>query len=465
MATPPPVVVPSREICRVTIEGPKGRADLALPVSTPLAELLPALLPHVVPDPADRGTTPWVLQRLGEAPLAIDGTPETLGLRHGDLLYLRPEEQPLAALHFDDIADGVAHTVNNQPGRWRPELTSRFALALASLTLAALVLTVLRAGPGSVTGAVCLVISVFLAVGAAAAMREQAGRAVVLTAALWACVFAGAAGLALRRGAGDGFDLGARSAAMALGALAVMASMLLGVGALPITLAGTLVSVAAVGAVGIALFVALHLDPAQAAGLVAVAMFVVGHFSSNLALRLAQLRVPHLPHDARELQEDIDPEPEERIALRVRAAAAYLDILSLTCAASYAVAFWLLVGHRGWIGWVLPVVLSCAVVLHSRDRTGVMQRVPAVLVGAFGIGLVLIERAAGDGPVGWSVVSGVLLVGAVLMVVGAWRLPTSRLRPLWGQIGDTVEMLSAVAVLPLLLQLLHVYAFFRALAG
>lgn len=60
---------------------------------------------------------------------------------------------------------------------------------------------------------------------------------------------------------------------------------------------------------------------------------------------------------------------------------------------------------------------------------------------------------------------GLLLLAALLLLVGAWRLPTSRLRPLWGHIGDILELLSAIALLPLLLQLLHVYAFFRALAG
>jgi type VII secretion integral membrane protein EccD len=465
MTTPPPVAPPVREVCRVTIEGPTSRADLALPVSTAIAELLPALLPHVAPQPADRSTTPWVLQRLGEAPLDPDGTPETLGLRHGDVLHLRPEDDPLPALHFDDIADGVAHTLNNQPGRWRPELTRRFTLALASLTLAVLAITVLSIGPGPLTAAVYAAIALILAGGSVVGRREGADGGAVLTAALAACAFAGAAGLALPSAADSGFDPGVTGLAMAVSGVAVMAAVLLAFGPLPLTVAGTALTTAAVTAIAIILFVTLHLDPAQTAGLVAVAMFIVGHFAPNLALRLAQLRVPHLPHDAEELQEDIEPEPEERVALRVTAASAYLNILSLTCAVAYAVAFWLLAQHPGWIGWALPPVFSCAVVLHSRDQTGVLQRISAVLVGWFGIALVLTERVAGTGLGDWSIASGLLLAAAVLLLVGAWRLPTSRLRPVWGHIGDILEMLSTIALLPLLLQLLHVYAYFRALAG
>jgi type VII secretion integral membrane protein EccD len=211
--------------------------------------------------------------------------------------------------------------------------------------------------------------------------------------------------------------------------------------------------------------VTLDLDPAQTAGIVAMAMFVLGHFAPNLSLRLARLRVPHLPHDAEELQDDIDPEPEERVALRVTTASAYLNILSLSSAAAYTVAFWLLAHHPGWIGWLMPLVFGCVILLHARGQTGVLQRVPAVLAGGFGIAVVLIERVADNGAQDRGTVSGLLLVAAVLLLVGAWRLPTSRLRPLWGHIGDILEMVAAIALLPLLLQLLHVYAYFRSLAG
>ncbi len=74
--------------------------------------------------PHRRGTRhpghPWTLQRLGEDPLDPEATPESAGLRDGDVLHLRPAEAALPALHFDDVSDGVAHTVGSGPGRWRP---------------------------------------------------------------------------------------------------------------------------------------------------------------------------------------------------------------------------------------------------------------------------------------------------------------------------------------------------------
>jgi type VII secretion integral membrane protein EccD len=460
----PAVAPPSREVCRLTIEGPTSRADLALPLSTPISELLPALLPHVVPDPADR-TTPWVLQRLGEHPLDLDGTPETLGLRHGEVLYLRSDDDPLPALHFDDIADGVTHVLGNQPGRWRPELTHHLTLALASFTLAGFAVAVLGVGPGPLTASICLFTALVLAGGCFAGRRLDADGGVMIVAGLAACAFGGLAGLVLPRAADGGYGLGLTGLAAAAGGVALMAAALLGFGLLSLTAAGTALAAAAVTAVGVALSVVTVWDPVRTAAVVAVTMFILGHFAPNLSLRLARLRVPYLPHDAEELQEDIEPEPEDRVALRATMASTYLNILSLSAAAAYAVAFWLLVHHDGWIGWLMPLVFSGAVVLQSRGMTGILQRVPAVLVGAFGFGLVLIERTAGTGVDGRITVLGLLLVAAVLLLVGAWRLPTTRLRPLWGHLGDILEMLTAMALLPLLLQLLHVYAFFRALAG
>ncbi len=464
MTTPQPIAAPpAREVCRVTIEGPSSRADLALPLSTPLAELLPALLPHVATDPADRAT-PWRLQRLGEDLLDPDGTPETLGLRHGDVLYLRPDDDPLPAVHFDDIADGVSHVLGNQPGRWRPELTARLALTLAALTLAGLAFTVLRPGPGGVTAALCAFTALILAAGCVLGRRSGAPGGVVQTAGLAGCAFAGLAGLALPRAADGGYDLGVTALAAAAGGVAVVAAILMGLGALPLTLSGTALTTAALVTIGIILSGWLGLDPVETAGVVAVAMFVIGHFAPNLSLRLAQLRVPHLPHDAEELQDDIEPEPEDRVAQRVIIGTACLNVFSLSSAVAYAVGLWLMASEPGWIGWLLPLVLSSAVILQARDLTGILQRVPQVLAGGFGLLLVPTERFT-TGLSGWATVLGLLLVAAALLLVGAWKLPRSRLRPLWAHLGDILEMIAAIALLPLLLQMLHVYAFFRSLAG
>ncbi|MFE2887152.1 type VII secretion integral membrane protein EccD [Streptomyces sp. NPDC059272] len=465
MTTAVPLPARTAEVCRLTVEAPDGRADLAVPVTTPVSALLPVLLRHTAAGPDTQGT-PWTLQRLGEDPLDPEATPESAGLRDGDVLHLRPAEAALPALHFDDVSDGVAHTVGSGPGRWRPELTRKLGLALACLALAALAAALLGAGPGPLTAVTAGVIALVLAAGCASAARMHAVPGAILVAGVGAFGFAALAGTTLREGPSGGFAPGTTGILVAAGCVVALAGGLLALGALPLVVPGTVLLTAVAAAVGAGLAETSGLHGFQAASVVAVGLFVLGHLAPRLALRTARLRVPQLPHDAEELQQDIEPEPGERVTGRVTVATACLDTIGISSALVWAVALWLLADREhGWTGWLLPLCLSLAVLLRARGTNGTLQRVPAVLAGAYGLGLVLIVRVAPTGPVGRASVLAALLAAALLLLVGAWRLPRARLLPVWGHLGDLLETVTAIALLPLLLQVLHAYAYFRGLAG
>ncbi|MGQ4475224.1 type VII secretion integral membrane protein EccD [Streptomyces sp. SAS_276] len=465
MTTAVPLPARTAEVCRLTVEAPDGRADLAVPVTTAVSALLPVLLRHTAAGPDTQGT-PWTLQRLGEDPLDPEATPESAGLRDGDVLHLRPAEAALPALHFDDVSDGVAHTVGSGPGRWRPELTRKLGLALACLALAALAAALLGAGPGPLTAVTAGVIALVLAAGCASAARMHAVPGAILVAGVGAFGFAALAGTTLREGPSGGFAPGTTGILVAAGCVVALAGGLLALGALPLVVPGTVLLTAVAAAVGAGLAETAGLHGFQAASVVAVGLFVLGHLAPRLALRTARLRVPQLPHDAEELQQDIEPEPGERVTGRVTVATACLDAIGISSALVWAVALWLLADREhGWTGWLLPLCLSLAVLLRARGTNGTLQRVPAVLAGAYGLGLVLIARVAPTGPVGRASVLAALLAAALLLLVGAWRLPRARLLPVWGHLGDLLETVTAIALLPLLLQVLHAYAYFRGLAG
>ena len=476
MSSPVPApALAGADVCRLTVIGPGGRADLAVPVSVPLSVLLPVLLRHVEPPAAgqpvagrtggtERGT-PWSLQRLGEDPLDLDGTPETHGLHHGDVLHLRPADEPLPALHFDDIADGVAHVVSGGTGRWQPEATRRLALALAALALLALAAGVLGAGPGSLTALSAGVAALLLGTGCAAVARTTGDQGAAVVTGLGALAFAGLAGLTFRAGPHGGYAPGASGVLAAAGCAAVVAGALLALRALPALLPGTALLTAAAAAAGTALMRTAHWHGAQAVAVVAVGLFVLGHFGPRLALRTARLRVPPLPHNAEELQQGIDPEPLERVERRVAVANACLDAFSLGSGLVYAVGFWYLAQVPGWIGWTLPLVLAGAVLLRSRGLTRTLQRVPTVLAGAVGLALLLLVRGADDGDAARAVVLGVLLLSGAALLLAARRLPTARLLPVWGHSGDLLETAGTIMLLPLLFQVLHAYSYFRSLAG
>ncbi|MFF0410528.1 type VII secretion integral membrane protein EccD [Kitasatospora sp. NPDC004745] len=465
MTTAPPPVE-ATEVCRITVDGPAGRADLAVPVTTTVAALLPVLT-RDLPTTPGQATPAWVLQRLGEDPLDPGATPATAGLRHGDVLRLRPADDPLPALHFDDIADGVADRVGRGPGRWHPGLTRGLALLLAGAALTALAAALLTAGAGPATAARCAAVAAVLTVCCAVAARTGAVRGGVLLAGTGALLFAALAGLTLRAAPGPGHlpdtVLGVPGAAAGVVALA---AVLLGVGALPLAVPGTAVLTAVAAACGAVLVRAGWTDPARAAALLAVASFVLGHLAPRLALRVARLRVPHLPHDAEELQRDLDPEPGDRLARRVTVATACLDSIAAASALVQSAAVTLLVVlDDGWTGWLLPLTLGAAVLLRARDTDGTLQRIPALLAGAYPPALLLVLRVAPTGPAGAVAAATLLLTAAVFLLLAAGRLPKARLLPIWGHLGDLAETATAIALLPLLLHVLGAYARLRALAG
>ena len=493
---PPTATAPTltgTEVCRLTVVGPGGSADLAVPVATPVSALLPVLLrrlgvpaPAAVPAPTQGGAaapaaapapvpavepgTAWVLQRLGEDPLDPDGTVESHRLRHGETLHLRPADDPLPALHFDDLADGVAHVVSARPGRWEPGTTRRLALTLAVLALLALAVGLLGGGPGAATALGAGTTAVLLGATAAAAAlsreRDSAGtRSVATVAGLGALAFGGLAGLTFRQGQHGGYAPGLPGVLTAAACVTVLAAALLALRALPALLPGTALLTAVSAAIGGGLMQAADWHGAQAVGIVAGGLFVLGHFGPRLALRAARLRVPALPHNAEELQQDLDPEPQERVEQRVDFANACLDVLSLGSGLVYAVGFWYLTHDHGWIGWVLPLVLAAAVLLRARGLGRTLQRVPTVLSGAVGLAVLLLVRAVPGGSGHRLALLAVLLVAAAVLLLAALRLPTARLLPIWGHVGDLLETATAVALLPLLLETLHAYGYFRSLAG
>ncbi|MBO0819069.1 MAG: EsaB/YukD family protein, partial [Actinobacteria bacterium] len=137
------------DTCRVTVVGPRRRVDLALPARIPLAELFPAVADYagLDHDTARQAQTGWVLQRLGQAPFPLEATPLQAGLRDGELLYLRPREEQLPELAFDDVADVIASGIGDRPDRWVPRDTRRTALGAAALALAGGAVALLFSGP------------------------------------------------------------------------------------------------------------------------------------------------------------------------------------------------------------------------------------------------------------------------------------------------------------------------------
>jgi type VII secretion integral membrane protein EccD len=451
------------DTCRLTIQGPVKRADLVVPPATTIGELLPELLPHLVAE-AERSQH-WTLQRLGREPLDPDGTPDTLDLREGETLYLRPASLAMPAMQFDDIAVGVADAVSGRGDQSSPASTRKLLLCLACLPLAAFIVSCLTVRPTRLGALYAGVGAVILLVTSVLATRNPANRAAGVIAGFAACACAAIAGLTVTA-TRSGIPAPGRQGVLLAGiCAAVAAAVAVGAGSVPVAAFGAVLIAGTGAAVAAVLALALHWDPAQAAGTLAVVLYVVSTAGPQLALSGARLRVPYLPRNTEELQQDIDPQSAAEISQRTSAAVAYLDSLAIGSAAIFMAASFLLTRYPSWPGLVLTGLLSTAVLLRARDSKSIWQRFPLGIAGTVGLAFLLRAGAVDASRLPAALLLVALLAVGLLLLFAAWRLPGRRVRPIWGHLGDQLRALSAVALVPLLLQLLHVYGYFRSLAG
>ncbi|MET8945848.1 type VII secretion integral membrane protein EccD [Streptomyces sp. NPDC004542] len=449
-------------VCRITVVGPERRADLGVPATVTLGTLLPVLAARLASDDAPTGG--YVLQRLGEEPLDPDDTPESAGLRHGDILQLRPVEAILPPLVFDDLADGVATVVTSRSDRWRPELTRRLFLVLACLVLTVLALFMLSADTGGATAAQSGAVAVALLGGCVLACRAGADEATVVVTGAGGWAFAAAAGLTPSRGVQALLAPTAHELLVGAACAAGAATVLLLTGKVPVQVFGALLTVAVAAEVGALLAIDLDWPATTACSVVAVTLFVLSTVAPRLVLRLAGLRVPQLPRNAEELQEDVEPAREPAVARRVAAADAYLTLFTVGACVVYALDMVLLTRRSEWSDWLLALTLAAAVTLRSRSVTEVRQRVALAVAGTLGLILAVSRLLVPGGPQA-RVALAVILLAAVALLLAARQRPALRLLPIWGHTADILETLTAVALVPLLLQVLHVYWYFRSLAG
>ncbi|MEU7906151.1 type VII secretion integral membrane protein EccD [Actinoplanes sp. NPDC049118] len=460
------------DVCRVTVVGPDRRVDLAVPVSSTVAALLPVLRSHTASGDRDDPRQPdtWVLQRLGGPPFDAAGTPESLDWLEGEELFLRPAADPLPELDFDDVADGIATVVNRRADRWRPEYRRFLFLTLSAVGLAVLAAVLTDRGPLLVNGAAGLGISVALALATVLVARVLADGTLSLLLGMAACGYAGLTAANLADGAGAAIAANRGALVAGAGAAGGVALALLGLrrlqaAALPYP---PMMAVPAIAAVVLLVswlqFAAAWSVPA-AAGTACAVLFAVIILAPGFVLRFARLRGPQLPKTGEELQYDNQPQPAPELSDRADRADNYLSVVIVCAALVLTVLFLLVMAAPGWAGPALVAVLSGALLLRARTFLGVWQRVALTAAGTAGWIMIVfwLSRAASPGR------RLILLIGlAVLIVVlvtAALRPWPRRLLPVWEFLATVLDVVTGLAILPLVLQLLGTYAWARGLFG
>jgi type VII secretion integral membrane protein EccD len=456
------------EMCRLTICGPASRIELAVPAHVPVVDLLPTFLDHLGPELAAAGFSHdgWILQRLGEPPLDEDLGTAALGLYDGDVLHLRPRADQLPPVDFDDLVDGVATGTAERPDRWRPEMTRRFLLSLIGVVLAAGVAIAPMSGTGTLATVVGGVAGVILLLGAAAASRALGDRTAGIVLAAGAIGFTVVAGLALPTGAhtlGPG-NLVSASGLLAAGAWAATATAVARavVGGVLAGLTAT-VFAAVLMALGGMLAALRLVNTTGAAAIVLAVTLAVGSAVPMIASRFAGLRIPPLPTNPEEFQQGIDPEPSRVVLDRTARAHEHIGWLYTGLGAVAGVCLLVLGTTPGISARVLTAVASLLLLLHGRELFGVRARLAVFLPGVAGLAAVTVDLTLDqDAPARPVIVAGLLIVAALLLAA-ARVVPGRRMLPHWGRIADLAHTGTAIAVIPLVLAAVGVYA--RARAG
>ncbi|MEV7017560.1 type VII secretion integral membrane protein EccD [Streptomyces sp. NPDC093991] len=462
--------IQAASLCRVTVRAPARTVDLAVPSDVPVADLLPTVIGYGGDDLEEAGLEHggWVLQRLGGPPLDPESTLDSLGLRDGEELYLRPRTDALPEVHIDDLVDGISDGMSRRPHGWSPEAGRRLlrGLAAATLTLGVVLLAV-PGTDGWVRAVAASAVGLLLIAGAGSASRAvgDAGAGSVL--GLMAAPYFALAGWLLPGGDLGGADgeavLGARllAASAAGGAGVVLA--LAAVGVYPALFVGA-ACVAAAGALGAGL-ITLDLAPQQAAGVVAVVVVLFGGFVPSLSFRLAGMRMPPLPTNVQQLQQGIDPYPTSEVDIRsgladdwMTALYGAIGLICLPCTAA-------LLADQGLAEVLTVVALSLLLLLHSRGLGNVWQRLALTAAGAWGVVLLLVVAARALAPADrLTLVAGLTGLAAVI-TIASWTVPGRRLVPYWGRAAELLHSLAAISILPLTLWSMGVYGLLRGING
>ncbi|MGW9401513.1 type VII secretion integral membrane protein EccD [Streptomyces sp. NPDC055642] len=462
--------IQTASLCRVTVRAPARTVDLAVPSDVPVADLLPTVIGYGGDDLEETGLEHggWVLQRLGGPPLDPESTLDSLGLRDGEELCLRPRTEALPEVHIDDLVDGIADSMSRRPHGWSPEAGRRLLRGLAAATLAlGIVLLAMPGTAGWIRAVAASAAGLLLIAGAGSASRAvgDAGAGSVL--GLMAAPYFALAGWLLPGGDLGGADgeavLGARllAASAAAGAGAVLA--LAAVGVYPALFVGA-ACVAAAGALG-ATLITLDLAPRQAAGVVAVVVVLFGGFVPSLSFRLAGMRMPPLPADVQQLQQGIDPYSSSDVDVRSALADGWMTALygaiGLVCLPCLAA----LLASPGLAEILTVVALSLLLLLHSRGLGNVWQRLALTTAGAWGVVLLLFVSARSLAPADRLTLTAGLMGLAAAITIASWTVPGRRLVPYWGRAAELLHSLAALSILPLTLWSMGVYGRLRGING
>lgn len=436
------------------------RVDIALPVESTLAELVPALVQITGAAESATATAPamgWALSRLDGRTLEAGTTVTGAGIRDGDVIYLRPRTRTAAPLLFDDVVDAIASMAETRAGAWRATVARRSALVAAVVAFAGAALLVVAGSAHLAVAAVSSAgLAVALLVGGAALARAygdvDAGAACAAGGALAALLAGFAAapnqhGWALRPGP-------VSTALAAVAVYGVLAAVLL---ADHLAEFCALAVAGAGGAVVAAVVVLVPVRPVSGCAVAVAAVTLLSAAAPMLALRLGRLPLPRVPSDVAAFRRDEQAIPGPDVLDRTTAAEQILTGLLTACGAVSVGCAVVLVRFPSHWSWALAGLAGLVWVLRSRAYAGTMQRVALLTAGIATLTLLGGRIGVSAPRTALPVVAGVVALVGVGCLAYASRVIRTRRSPHLSRLLDVTESLSLVALLPVAAAVVGLY--------
>ncbi|MGZ6751990.1 MAG: type VII secretion integral membrane protein EccD [Nocardioides sp.] len=439
-------------LVRVTVASGTRRVDLVLPGAVPVAELVPELARSVGLLDATTVYGGYHLVTAEGRELASDAGLVIQGIEDGGLLTVTAGIDDEPPRVYDDVVEAMTDVVEQDLKPWEPASGRRTALAAAGLLMALGAVALLIQRGSLLAGVAAAVVAAALVTGAIVLSRAQDEPEAAVAVAWMGAVYAAVAGLMLVT---DGAFFGLPVAAAGAGALVAGLVSLVGLGE-----GRTLVIPPVV--VG-ALFLAMGLvdssasfDPAVVLTVAMTLVVMAGSVFPWLALGATGTTVEQLF-----TTEDITADPDEIDPTRVGADARVAHEILVAVSATVGVLLVLvapLAVSLGLAGTLLALVACLVVMLRTRQyRTG-----SEVLVGLVSgiVGLVSVAASLLWMHPDWRPTAAVALAAAGGILLAVTLLPaTPSVRR--GRFGDVAESVSLLALLPLLVVAVGIFASIR----
>lgn len=427
-------------LVRLSVTSGTRRADLGIPGSIPVAEIIPDLARELGVLDAHSASMGYRLVRSDGHIVEGDRSLAAQGIEDGSVLSLEPNRVDDEKV-YDDVVEAVADLVETQFTPWTPANSAGTAIGAAVVLFLAAAYALFTARDSGILIAALAGVCALLLVGASAVLahvRQQPSAAVAL--AFTAVAYAAVSGFAAAPDApvwGEGLVYAGAGVTIVgvLGALAVTRHQLL---------------VGTSAAVGLAMVVLGSLSHFVGWSLTAVAAvtFVVAAAVGNVLpwMGISSSRLTtHPPKSDLEIFSDVPDIERDQVRRQVAAGHELMIALGVASAAVMVLCTPQIVA-TGVSGALLVFVGFVATLLrtrHSRTRTTVLIAMTAGVVG-IAVGAVAAAQTHPD----WRPVLALALAGAAALVVGmALILPRTRLQ--LGRIADAVEGVALVALVPL----------------